>query len=239
MNNKRLISAAALLLLGGLAAAQELIIDYQYNTARPDPANYLSFRTPVYLINVDKDSLDSATGASKKRSTSFFGAFQMDMQGRATISAGVRGLFLFPVAPDITRLEDTLQVSKDSGGVITMQYVHRGVAYRISTGRDGKLGFPRGGCLMRTIGYIQGHDPQVLSRDFSAAGTASSVDWKKVWDPKTPSGREIAPGVSARTGAIQNDFGDFTAMYNWDGALQVSFENNILKISGALKAVKR
>jgi hypothetical protein len=41
------------------------------------------------------------------------------------------------------------------------------------------------------------------------------------------------------TGSIQNDFGDLMAMYNWDGALAVTLENNILKISGTLRPVKR
>jgi hypothetical protein len=237
---KKILSwGAALFLLGRFLSAQELAIDYRYNTARPDSSNYLSFRTPIYLIGVDRDSFDAATGASKQRSTGFLGAFQMDMQGKATISGGVRGLLLFAVASDSTRLEDALQVTKAAGGVITIEYVHRGVAYRISTDRNGKIGFPRGNYVMRTIGYIQGHDPQVLSRDFSSTGTALSVDWKKVWDPKAPTGREIAPGAAAKTGAIQNDFGDYTAMYHWDGTLQASFEDNILKISGSLKAVKR
>jgi hypothetical protein len=92
---------------------------------------------------------------------------------------------------------------------------------------------------MRTIGYIKGHDPQVVSPDFSADRTAAGVDWKKVWDPGTASGRPVDSGSDSVTGPIQNDYGDMLAMFNWDGTLEVSFENSILAIKGMLRPVKR
>jgi hypothetical protein len=49
----------------------------------------------------------------------------------------------------------------------------------------------------------------------------------------------VASGEDAKTGPIQNDYGDMMAMFNWDGTLQVSFENSILTISGTLRPVKR
>jgi hypothetical protein len=113
------------------------------------------------------------------------------------------------------------------------------VAYRIQTDKNGKISFPRGSYVMRTIGYIQGHDPQVISPDFSADGTAAGIDWKKVWDPTTPSGRAVASGNNTLTGPIQNDYGDMMAMFNWDGTLEVKFEGNILTITGTLRPVKR
>jgi hypothetical protein len=125
------------------------------------------------------------------------------------------------------------------GTAITMEYVHRGVAYRIQTDERGNISFPRGSYVMRTIGYIKGHDPQVVSADFSTGKTAMTVDWKKVWDPKTPSGRPVDPGSDRMTGPIQNDYGDMMAMFNWDGTLEVGFENSVLTIKGALRPVKR
>jgi hypothetical protein len=125
------------------------------------------------------------------------------------------------------------------GKIFTMEYVHRGVAYRIRTDENGNISFPRGSYVMRTIGYIKDRDPQVISTDFSVNRTAAFVDWKKVWDPGTPSGRTVTPGEEAKTGPIQNDYGDMMAMFNWDGTLQVHFERSILTINGTLRPVKR
>jgi hypothetical protein len=223
----------------GLLRAQELVIKYRYNTAQPDSANYFSFRSPIRYVGVENDAFDSITGASKFKATTLFSPIQTDMMGKATFPSGFRGLLLFPVSSPATRLEDNLQVHKAANGVITIEYVHRGTAYRISTDKTGKLGFPRGNFLMRTIGYIEGHNPQVISKDFSPTGGADSVDWKKVWDSQFGAGKEIAPGVAAKTGTIQNDYGDLMALFNWDGTLNLTYEESILTISGTLKSVKR
>ena len=218
--------------------AQDLTIDYRYNTARPDPENHLSYKSAIRYIEAAGDAYDAATGASRYKSTSLFAPIQTDIMGKATISGGLRGLLLFPLAPPETPVEDNLRVYRE-GNVIVMEYVHRGVAYRIRTDERGSISFPRGSYVMRTIGYIKGHDPQVISRDFSSDGTAAGVDWKKVWDPAVPSGRPVTSGEDARTGPIQNDYGDMMAMFNWDGTLQVRFENSILTIKGTLRPVKR
>ncbi|MDR2484090.1 MAG: hypothetical protein LBD55_01685 [Treponema sp.] len=239
MKPYKIFLAGILLAMTRFAAAQELTINFRYNLAQPDSSNYLSFRSPIRYVAVEKDTFDGVSGASKFKSTALFGPVQTDMMGKATFPGGVRGLLLFPVASYDTCIEDKLQAAKASNGVITIEYVHRGVAYKISTDKSGKLGFPRGNFLMRTVGYIEGHNPQVISRDFAADGTAGSVDWKKVWDPHIAAGKEIASGVAARTGAIQNDYGDLMALFNWDGTLQVSYEEPILTISGTLKSVKR
>jgi hypothetical protein len=133
----------------------------------------------------------------------------------------------------------SLVLVADEGNIITMEYVHRGVAYRIRTDQRGNISFPRGDYVMRTIGYIKGHDPQVISADFSSDRTAAGVDWRKVWDPKTPSGRPVDSGSDAKTGPVQNDYGDMMAMFNWDGTLEVRFEDSVLTIKGVLRPVKR
>jgi hypothetical protein len=227
-----------ILLLAGGIFAQDLNIDFRFNPAGLDNGNYLSYKSAIRYIVADKDSFDAGSGASKQNSTSLFAPIQTDIMGRATISQGFRGLLLFPVSSDATRIEDNLHVYTE-GGVIIIEYVHRGVAYRIKTDKNGSISFPRGSYVMRTIGYIKGHDPQVISRDFSADGTAGTVDWKKVWDPTTPSGRPVDSKEKDLTGPIQNDYGDMMAMFNWDGILNVKFENSVLTITGALRPVKR
>jgi hypothetical protein len=223
---------------GGALSAQDLTIDYRYDTSGAAQGNYLSYVSAIRYIAADKDTFDAVSGASKQKSTSLFAPIQTDIMGRATISSGFRGLLLFPLAPDSIRTDDNLRVYKE-GSVITMEYVHRGVAYRIQTDKNGNIGFPRGGYVMRSVGYIQGGDPQVISRDFARDATAATMDWKKVWDPAVPSGQLVAQGKEARTGPIQNDYGDMMAMFNWDGTLEVRFEASVLTIKGTLRPVKR
>jgi hypothetical protein len=223
---------------GALVSAQDLSIDYRFDVSGRTAGNYLSYTSAIRYIAADKDSFDAGTGASRQKSTSLFAPIQSDIMGRATISGGFRSLLMFPLAADSVRVEDNLHVYKE-GRIIIMEYVHRGTAYRIRTDDRGNISFPRGSYVMRTIGYITGHDPQVISRDFSADGTGTGVDWRKVWDPKTPSGRPVTPGSDRMTGPIQNDYGDMMAMFNWDGTLEVRFENSILTIKGVLRPVKR
>jgi hypothetical protein len=225
-------------LVQGMAGAQDLDIDFRYNCAGPDPENYLSYTSAIRYIEANKDTFDAVSGASQQHSTLLFAPIETDIMGRGTISKGFRGLLLFAVASDAIRQEDMLHVYQD-GGVITIEFVHRGVAYQIQTDKNRRLSFPRGRYLKRTIGYIKGHDPQVISRDFSADGTVNRVDWKKVWDPSAPSGRTVDSTSQTLTGPIQNDYGDMMAMFNWDGTLEMQFENSVLTITGTLRPVKR
>jgi hypothetical protein len=240
MANKFSGPAAALflLVLGGSLFAQDFTVDYRLNPGGPDGGNYLSYKSAIRYIAAEKDTHDAVTGASRQKSTSLFAPIQTDIMGRATISQGFRGILLFPVAPDSVRLEDNLNVHKE-GDIITIEYAHRGVAYRVQTDRNGNISFPRGSYVMRTIGYIQGEGPQVISRDFSSDGTADGIDWQKVWNPATPSGRPVVSGNNTLTGPIQNDYGDMMAMFNWDGTLQVQFDGAILTIQGILRPIKR
>jgi hypothetical protein len=227
-----------LLLGGALLSAQDLSIDYRFDLSGRAEGNYLSYTSAIRYIAANKDSFDAVSGASRQKSTSLFAPLQTDIMGKATISGGFRSLLMFPLAADSVRIEDNLHVYQE-GAVITMEYVHRGAAYRIQTDNRGNISFPRGSYVMRTIGYIRGEDPQVVSSDFSTDRTAAGVDWKKVWDPQTPSGRPVVPGSDSLTGPIQNDYGDMMAMFNWDGTLEVRFENSILTIQGVLRPIKR
>jgi hypothetical protein len=193
---------------------------------------------------VDKDTLDAATGASVKKSTTLFTAYQTDVLGKAAFPGGVRNLLLFPVATQATRTEDNLQVSKAANGAITVQFVHRGVAYGIITDNTGQINLGPAGPVngtqiyMRTIGYIQGAGPQVLHTDFSPDGTAAKVNYGAVWNPSTPSGKTVG-NTQNKTGGRIVDGPDPASLFYWTGSLQAGFDNSILKISGTLKANKR
>jgi hypothetical protein len=231
---------AALSLLG----AQELKIDYQYKLSGPDAGNFFSFIGPLRYIMVDKDRLDAATGASAKKSTVLFTPYQTDVLGKAAFPTGLRNILLFPVAPQSLRTEDNLQVGKAGNGAITIQYVHRGVAYGIITDNGGKISLgPAGGVngtqmYQRTLGYIQGSGPQVLHTDFSPDGSAARVNYGTVWNPSAPSGKTVG-NTQTKTGARIPDGPDPSSLFYWTGSLQVSLDNSILKISGTLKAERR
>jgi len=238
MNRKLLVLAVALALVGGLAFAQDLKIESVLELAQTAKANYFTFVGPIRYMAADKDHVDAATGASIKNSTEMFQPYLLDVKGKNTMPSGLRGLFLFSVAVPEQRVLDNLTVTK-AGGVITVRYVHRGTAYELVTDASGKFTFPQGNYRRRAIGFIEGEGPQVISKDFSADGTAAKVDWNKVWDEKIAGGKEVAAGKPAKTGAITSDNGVPEAMFGWDGSLQVTFDAGVLKIAGGLNAVKR
>jgi hypothetical protein len=238
MNRKLLVLAAALALVSGFAFAQDLKIESVLEMAQTAKANYFTFVGPIRYMTADKDHVDAATGASIKNSTELFQPYLLDVKGKNVLPSGLRGLFLFSVAVPEQRLVDNLTVTK-AGGVITVRYVHRGTAYELVTDGSGKFTFPQGNYRRRAIGFIEGEGPQVISKDFSADGTAAKVDWNKVWDEKIAGGKEVVAGKAAKTGTITNDNGVPEAMFGWDGGLQVTFDAGVLKIVGGLNAVKR
>ena len=217
-----------------------LVIDYQFNVTAPDTANYLTFSGPRRAggkIEVTKDTFDTVSGASRFKSTSVFSlAYQNDI-----FPSSIRGLLLFPVASDSLRTADKVTVTRANNGVITVQYVHRGTAYRITTDAQGRLSFPKGNYQLRQVGFISAAGPQVIARDFSSTGEAAQIDWAKVWDNKIQPGRPIqsltrANGTvpeSATTGAITNDWETSTA-FHFSGNLQFAWDGKILRITGSL-----
>lgn len=235
---KKIALLLTLLVVGTIAFAQDLKIDFQVNVAAADTANYFTFTGPIRYMAADKDTLDATSGASKAGSTHFFMPYLYDVKGKTVLPSGLRGLFLFAVAPNTQRTDDNLTATKAADGVITVEYVHRGTAYRLVTDKNGKFSFPKGDYTRRAVGFIQGAGPQVLSADFSANGTAATANWAKIWDPKTPDGKEIKAGVTSKTGKITDDNGVAEAMFKWEGDLQVTLNGSILKIAGGLNAVK-
>ncbi len=226
-------------LVAGLVVAQDLTIDYQFNVNRNDIDNHLTFSGPIRYMAVENDQLDATTGASKFESTHYFQPYRVDVLGRAVIPQGFRGLLLFAVASTDQRDTDKLEASEDRNGVITIQYTHRGTAYRMITDSNGRLVFPNGQFQSRKVGYISGGNPQVISRDFSRNGTAGRVDYDKVWDPGVRGGTVIDSSRDDTTGDIVADVAASDSMFYWEGTLQATLNRGVLSISGGLNAVKR
>jgi hypothetical protein len=244
MLRKALVFFIFFALAGSFLAAQELKIDYQYKVTGPDTGNFLTFTGPLRYISVDKDALDANSGASAKKATTLFTPYQTDVLGKVVFPTGLRSLLLYPVAPQDLRTGDNLQVSKAANGAITIQYIHRGVAYGIVTDNSGKINLGPAGAVngtqmfQRTVGYIQGSAPQVLHTDFSPDGTAAKVNFGAVWNSSTPSGKTVG-NTQTKTSARIADAPDPASLFYWTGFLQASFDSNILKLSGTLKAAKR
>lgn len=239
MTKKLWVLLALLAVVGGMAVAQDLTVDCRLNVSRNDTGNYLTFTGPIRYMAVDKDTVDARSGASVKSSTRLFQPYRVDVLGKNVISDGLRGLFLFAVAPGSVRDADTLQATKDRNGAITIQYVHRGTAYRMITDNQGRLSFPNGRFEKRTVGFIVGAGPQVISRDFSSNGQADQIDYARVWNTSIASGTVIDPSRANTTGPIVADVAAADSMFYWDGTLQVTLDRDILTISGGLNAIKR
>jgi hypothetical protein len=233
-----LVSLIVFALLGGTVAAQDLTIEYQFDITGTARTNYLTFSGPIRYMAVEKDHFDGRTGASVQTSTEKFQPYRYDVKGRNALPDTLRGLLLFAVAESDQTKIDNMTVDKDRSGVITIQYVHRGTAYKLVTDSIGRINLPNGTFQKRSIGFIQGAGPQVISRDFSRNGQANGVDWNKVWSSSVAGGKAI-PGSDKKTGNIVSDGADPSSMFYWEGSLQADFSGNELKINGGLNAVKR
>ncbi len=219
--------------------SEDLKVDFRLNMAEGDVENnYISYSGNIRYMAADKDQYDAVSGASKLGTTHLFQAYLYDVEGKVTLPNGLRGLFLFAVSPYDQIVMDNLNASKASDGTITIQYVHRGTAYRMITDASGKLSFPNGKFDTRTIGYIQGAGPQVLSLDYTTDGTAATVDWDKVWDSGIAGGTIVKEGSDKKTGNIVSNNG-VSDIYRFDGTLDVALASDILTIKGALTAVKQ
>jgi hypothetical protein len=237
---RTLIAAVVMLaLVAGFAVAQDLTVDYRLDVSPNSRGNYFTFTGPIRYMTADKDHFDAGTGASVQLSTQRFQAYLLDVKGKVALSNALRGLFLFAVSGPDQRTMDNFTVNKAADGTITIQYIHRGTAYRIVTDRTGKVTFPNANIQRRVVGYIQGAGPQVLHRDFSADGTAARANWNNVWSTSVAGGKTIAAGVATKTGDILQDVADASSMFYWSGTLQFAFNQNVLTVTGGLNAVKR
>ena len=218
------------------APVPTLTIDYQVNVAAADDANnFLTFKGPVASAN--KDQYDAVSGASKLESTFVFNYYRNDIFGKKILPGGLRGLFLYPVAGNKTRTDDALNAVKNADGSIRIRYIHRGTANELTTDKTGKFVFPGFTVQARKIGYIAGEGPQVISTEFSADGTAATVDWAKVWDAKIAGGKVIGTSTQ-KTGDITADVAN-SDLVGYEGAFQLTFDGTLLKMAGVLNILRK
>ena len=233
---KKLISlliSFAFLSVGMFAA--DVAIDAQFNVTGKDPgASYLTVKSAK--VNIDKDQVDVKTGASKAKGTALWNSLRSDSNKKPVLSDGLQGLVKYPLAPEALFIGDGLNASKAADGTITIQYVHFGTAYKIVTDKAGKLVLPESTFLKRKIGSIDKSYKVTLSKDFAPDGSASSVNWAKVWDAAVAGGSIIVPSTD-KTGDIAKDIpaADVKALM---GTLQVTLKDSVLTIKGELNYKK-
>ncbi len=197
--------------------SEDLAIDFQVNLAGADADNYFTWKTNVRYMAAE-DTFDAGSGASVAGSTHLFMIALYDVEAKLTMSSGLRGLLLFGVNGADQVASDNLNATKNADGTITIQYVHRGTAYRFVTDKNGVLALPETTSISRKIGSTKNE----IEADFSADGTTAGVDFDKVF----------------ASGADKNG-ADADSMYFWDGDLKVSLDGDLLKLSGVLTSVAR
>ncbi|MDE7139340.1 MAG: hypothetical protein K2O09_01040 [Treponemataceae bacterium] len=131
---KNLACLFLLLCAASAASAEKLSIAFRYNTVADDGKNFLRWQT-----NGTKtaDRFDAVTGASVAQSTKSLRALQEPGKKKA-FPKGLYALLLFAVSPAAQAQADDLAVTKD-GAWLTISFMHRGNAYRITTDEKGRL----------------------------------------------------------------------------------------------------
>ncbi|GHU25978.1 hypothetical protein FACS1894164_16400 [Spirochaetia bacterium] len=239
--------AVCSLMVGAFVSAQTLTIDYQYDATAAATTNYFTFTGGNSRLPSATKATDAASG------TLFTTAYHADPAGTVAFSEGLLGLFLFPVSPANLRTDTKLQVSiittdplDKAGkvdaksplqkGAIVIQYINKGIAYRIITDAKGVLKIPFGSKSTLTSFRVIGTEAGVIDPVFSADGkttTVASVDYEKVWNPATK------PTVAAVTGsASKGNIGidtETSPLFHWVGTLQATFNGKALVIKGDLK----
>lgn len=237
MRRKLLVVMALTLLVVAGAFAADLTISTQVNLTAADYANnFFTFKGSNGASDKDQFVLgpDAVSGASKLESTVTFNTYRTDVKGKKLIPAGLRGLFLYGIADYGTLKNDGLNVTAAPSGVITIQSVHRGTAYKLVTDASGKLALPGGSFSMRVIGTT---DNKNIHPDFSSNGTIPGVDWAKVWDASIADGKVIGTSTT-KTGKVLAD-APASEFFAWEGALKATFDGTYLKLAGEFNAVKK
>lgn len=235
-----LFIAAALVGCAAPKTAPQLVLEAQFDwTAADLSVSYLTVKGSGE--SVEKDTIDVATGASKAKGTEILNSYRNDKDGKNTLPGGIQSLLKYGVSPAEDFATDNLQVAKAADGVITVQYIHRGTAYKMVSDAAGKFPLP-GSYLKRAVGTLVDGE-QVVSTDFSASGHAKDADWAKIWDASVPAGTLIATVKNAdgtekvvKTGEVVPDVAASATPYT--GFFQLSLDGKVLKMKGELSQAK-
>lgn len=220
MNKIRTVIAAGAVFAVSLfaASAQKASIDFRFNTVKDDGKNYFNWSADGKSV---KDGFDAASGASKAKSTSEFNVVRFDSTGkRQAVPGGLRGLVLFPVAVRAIADGDAL-TAQSEGKKVTITFVHRGTAYKITSDDKGAVDLASGFQIAKDVGANLG-GKFVLKDEFVKAGgdknNMADLDWSKV--------------------TLTPDTADADADYKYTGTLNAAVKDGVLTLKGSLKKTK-
>lgn len=210
------IALVAVLALGSASLfAQNVKIDYRLDTKTSD-GNY--FNWTLGKNKTIKDKFDASSGASLSGSTSNFNTVRYDslQTNKLTINSGLRCLFLYPMSAKTQQESDAFSVTAN-GKALTINFIHRDVAYEIKTDSTGKLNIETG--LKKAVRIAANNNNVFTVRpEFLKAGgdpsSMASLDWSKA--------------------KLVADTKDATASRYYTGLLQCDYTNGVLTITGTL-----
>ena len=219
MNKIKMVLAASAVLALSVSAvsAQAAKIDFRFNFQNDDGKNYLNWSADGKSI---KDGFDVASGASKSKSTTEFNIVRFDSTGKKqAVPAGLRALVLYPVSMYAISTGDAFTASS-AGKKVTVTFIHRGTAYKITSDDNGKIDLMTGFQTADVGANIGGKF--VLKDEFVKAGgdknSMKDIDWSKV---------TFGPDTAASD-----------ADYTYTGSLDSAVKNGVLTIKGSLSKNK-
>lgn len=208
----------AVLSFAAADSATDVRIDYRMNVAKEDyAANYFSWT--VGKQATVKDGFDAVSGASLKGSTHAFNAIRYAEPAadkKAAMAAGLRSLFLFPLADWKLVGACALQVT-ESKGVITVRFIRKTSAYELKTDKKGYFNSLTGSKVAKDIAEKSENGFVIKSEYLKTGGdpmNMADLDWSKI--------------------SFTNDTFNPEAAYHYEGNLKFAFKKNILTISGTL-----
>ena len=216
---KTVIAAGAVFAVSLFAAsAQKAVLDFRFNTAKDDGKNYFNWSADGKSV---KDGFDAASGASKAKSTSEFNIVRFDSTGKKqAVPGGLRALVLYPVAARAIADGDAFTV-KSVWKKVTITFVHRGTAYKITSNDEGNIGMTTGFQIAKDVGTNLG-GKFILKDEFVKAGGSTNnmadLDWSKI--------------------TLVPDTADVDADYKYAGVLNAAVKDGVLTVKGSLKKVK-
>ena len=234
---KQLLSVICMVALIGVGAfAADLTVESQFNVNGKDVTkSFLTVHGPTGSVerdSVDPAKVDTFAGASLKGGTKIWNSYQPDAEKAPRLPAGFQNMIKYAVSTSGLFMGDGLSVTKAADGVITIQYVHFGVALRIITDKNGKLDLEKGNQTKRIIGFFDGKG-QVLSTDFAPSGTIKDVSFAKIWDATVKGGKEIG---KTKTTDILPDAPSSKTPYT--GTVQFTLKGEVLNIKAELNLKK-
>lgn len=217
---KRIFLSLLLVSLAFALVAQDVRIDFSFNTETEDADNYLSWSLGNKVV---KDAYDAESGASIAGSTYGFDVVRYDSEvtKNTALAAGIRNLLLFPVSPFGIARGDNFNIDDTKQGLI-IRFVHRGTAYELRTDKKGNLDVISGVRSARGLAENIG-GKFILKEEFRKDGTdgtkGSDLDWDKI---------SLVPDTRA-----------VTASRWYEGTLRAKYRKGILSMKGSLKEVTR